>query len=829
MVILCLMLAVGSCFALPSSYSSKGNPALCKQLMYKAETNLKLLPNDIKQQYQALLQEHPDAVMAYLLAYESDSNLAAAKPEYVHNNYLQIVNLLDSRKPKLSPEFFLSYVAKQTVSDEAITPYRKALLDDGLQDILDENTQELELFRAVTLWCVSRLQFQQTSGRDQTPLDITQRSYTGRCEEMQILLVAAARTVGLPARPASAPWWAHMDNNHAWAEIWLDNAWHYTGDMDAAWFPDQTWFSGMIDKTVLILAEGSLAAENDEILDSGKYETVINSTRNYAKERTRTLTLHVTDEKGKPVSGAQVVPMVFNWGSLRALSYLTTDKKGHLHFSCGRGAFYLSVYHKGKKALRLVPSGTDEQVMLNVQLTSQDYPPENAILEYPSNPMQWQNPPDEYRKAVQTEKDRWKLKNDNDILQVKAWLAPADSLAYQTALACKGNWHALQEFMDKQPGVDAGFWEFLLSYDPKFLWQANSTQIQALYNFYETQKPYLTGSEEDLSLLSPTVYYEELPQPWKGVDGQALLYPPDFKVSGAEPKDKIEAVIKLLNNKHKIDAKKALSGLPSLELVYQQKYLNSYQFRILACSMLRANGFPAEFSRLPNLVTVFINGDWEYLNVVTGKWENRNSESSANMVVKVRLADADGIPIQASEEQLNLCRYVEGSCYPLAHPFTYLGQGWHQATFAREKAYLQFGYRISDSQTEFHQVLIDPAPSDTISIEITASKYPRTWQAADPQILALLPTAIRDQDKVLILGNFDQENSRRIADKLVNAKVDYLWLGYQESGQSQANYQYLPTWQQAVSADNHNALRSITLIKKDGQWQMFEGLWDKLP
>jgi len=147
MVILCLMLAVGSCFALPSSYSSKGNPALCKQLMYKAETNLKLLPNDIKQQYQALLQEHPDAVMAYLLAYESDSNLAAAKPEYVHNNYLQIVNLLDSRKPKLSPEFFLSYVAKQTVSDEAITPYRKALLDDGLQDILDENTQELELFQ----------------------------------------------------------------------------------------------------------------------------------------------------------------------------------------------------------------------------------------------------------------------------------------------------------------------------------------------------------------------------------------------------------------------------------------------------------------------------------------------------------------------------------------------------------------------------------------------------------------------------------------------------------------------------------------------------------
>ena len=53
------------------------------------------------------------------------------------------------------------------------------------------------------------------------PLDVANKSLYGRCEEWQILLVSIARTLGLPARPASTPWWAHQDDNHAWAEFLL--------------------------------------------------------------------------------------------------------------------------------------------------------------------------------------------------------------------------------------------------------------------------------------------------------------------------------------------------------------------------------------------------------------------------------------------------------------------------------------------------------------------------------------------------------------------------------------------------------------------------------
>ena len=268
---------------LPAPLTATGNPQFYQTMHDKALANLTSLPKSLAKPYKAMLRQYPDILMAFLIAYESNAVLAEANPRDVEDNYLQTVNLLQIDGLNYSPEMFLSYVAKQSVSDEPITPYRKAFLKDDMQRILDGNQSDIDKYRASTLWCVSRLQFQQTSGRDQSPLDITERSLIGRCEEMQILYVAAARTVGLPARPASAPWWAHMDNNHAWAEVFLDGAWHYTGDMDSAYFPDQTWFSGMIDKTVLILADGSLASEKDEILASVRYDTVINSTRNYAK------------------------------------------------------------------------------------------------------------------------------------------------------------------------------------------------------------------------------------------------------------------------------------------------------------------------------------------------------------------------------------------------------------------------------------------------------------------------------------------------------------------------------------------------------------------
>lgn len=830
LISIAIIIAMGSLFAMPKELSKNGNPSLYKQLYKQARQNISALPTPNKKALNKLLNDKPDILMAYLIAYESNANLSIANPQDIASNYSAIAALLDKEGLRYSPEFFLSYIAKQTVSDEAITPYRTALLDDGLNSVLRGTDNDIDRFRATTLWCVSRLKFQQTSGRDQSPLDITQKSLLGRCEEMQILLVAAARTVGLPARPASAPWWAHMDNNHAWAEVFLDGEWCYTGDMDAAWFPNQTWFSGMIDKTVLILADGSLASENDEILAKGKYDTLINSTRNYSKERTRSIKLLVKDSSGKPVSDATVVPMVFNWGSLRALSYLKTDAKGQLMFSVGRGAFFISIYARGEQALEFVTSSDAEQIDV-VAITS----PNNLaggwqIMRYPGNPMQWRNPPDSYKAAVQQEKDRMRQMNEAIDAAATSPRANGDSLSYEVAKSCRGNHPAFWEFVERCGTQQyPQFLELLLNMDPKLLWQASAQQFEAVFHHWQRYSGEQLADEEQLSLFSPSVFYEELPVPYKDARGNYQLYPEKLLFNNVSGREGIITVLKGIKKKYRINAEKSLSGLIPFNVAAQQKRLSPVQYRIFAVSVLRANGFAAEFSRIPNLIAVHVDDDWQYVNVQSLHWEDRSTkEESRTYQLTLQISDEYGIPIKIGEEQLNICRYVEGTFYPLINNFDSLGAGKYRGVFPADNAYLHFGYRVSDSETRFYSTAINPKVNDSLYIAISAPAFPRTWKAADEDILAMFDEASLEQYNLILIGNHDSENSIRIADRLSAEGKSFLWIGFAEN-LAISNYRVNAAWQNKVSNDSGNSMRSITLIKVDGQWQMFEGRWDKLP
>ena len=51
------------------------------------------------------------------------------------------------------------------------------------------------------------------------------RTALGRCGEESALLVAALRSMCIPARQCYTPRWAHTDSNHAWVEAWADGRW----------------------------------------------------------------------------------------------------------------------------------------------------------------------------------------------------------------------------------------------------------------------------------------------------------------------------------------------------------------------------------------------------------------------------------------------------------------------------------------------------------------------------------------------------------------------------------------------------------------------------
>ena len=57
------------------------------------------------------------------------------------------------------------------------------------------------------------------------------------------LLVAALRSVGIPARQVYTPRWAHTDDNHAWVEAWADGKWYFLGACEPEPVLNLGWFN----------------------------------------------------------------------------------------------------------------------------------------------------------------------------------------------------------------------------------------------------------------------------------------------------------------------------------------------------------------------------------------------------------------------------------------------------------------------------------------------------------------------------------------------------------------------------------------------------------
>ncbi|MBW6516469.1 MAG: transglutaminase-like domain-containing protein, partial [Candidatus Cloacimonetes bacterium] len=227
----------------------------------KAVENLGTLPIEKGNELFELLNEFPDVIMAFFLAYEESSKLLLANPQDLVSHHYRVRQLWEEYKDKYSLPFFLSYIAKITVTDERITPYRDLFEEYGLYQLKQHYPNKRDLVIELNLWTRRFMTFKPTSGRDMAPYDILKRSNIGRCEEMQIFFISAARSVGIPARPAMTPLWAHTDNNHAWVEVFVDGKWSYLGAVEPAYEIDYAWFSASAAKAIMIMATAAFPAE----------------------------------------------------------------------------------------------------------------------------------------------------------------------------------------------------------------------------------------------------------------------------------------------------------------------------------------------------------------------------------------------------------------------------------------------------------------------------------------------------------------------------------------------------------------------------------------
>jgi hypothetical protein len=326
--------------------------------------------------------EERDAT-AFLIAYMPLSDLASASAEFI-NETVGLACRTRREVPwgaSVPDDVFLNYVLPHRIAQEPISrwrPYFYSRLRERVAKCATMSDAVLE----VNKWCGENLKFKQTEFRDQTALDSLKSGY-GRCEEMTIMFISAARAVCIPARAVATPWWATCDNNHAWPEAWADGHWHFLGGAEPAPTLDDAWFKSPARRAMIVVGTCYGIPENDpDAIAAGKC-AIVNATSTYSE--TCALHVRVTDPSGNPVEGAGVFLSVCNYGAFRPITRRVTDKDGRAEFpKLGSGDILLTAGRDKLRAWTIVRTVARGSVEASLELRTDQAPPDGFIwLRYP--------------------------------------------------------------------------------------------------------------------------------------------------------------------------------------------------------------------------------------------------------------------------------------------------------------------------------------------------------------------------------------------------------------------------------------------------------------
>ena len=288
---------------------------------------------------------------------------------------------------KLSKEIFHHYVLPFRSAQEPLEAWRKFFYEEMKPILKKLKKKTLEnVALAVNRYCGSKVKFQRTSADDKSPLQTHKRGF-GRCEEEMIYFNAVARSVGLPARSVSTPYWPFQDNNHAWCEVYTgvdtrkgSKGWHYLGACEPADKLDKAWFSRVVGRAAFVTSAvmGKLKGEN--VLTTRDRFTIINSTPVYTE--TCKMTIEITDASGKSVPEAVIYVSVFNFNSLRPILGVRADKNGKFTFDIGIGDYLITSKSNVGTGWAITRSKPGKKVTCKIQYGS-EHPKGYYWLRYP--------------------------------------------------------------------------------------------------------------------------------------------------------------------------------------------------------------------------------------------------------------------------------------------------------------------------------------------------------------------------------------------------------------------------------------------------------------
>ncbi|MDO4708052.1 MAG: transglutaminase-like domain-containing protein [Porphyromonadaceae bacterium] len=265
------------------------------------------------------------------------------------------------------------FVLPVRVNNEALDTARLVFYNE-----LKERVRHLSLYDAVlevNHWCHEHVVYAPSDSRTSAPL-ATIRSAYGRCGEESTLLVAALRSVGIPARQVYTPRWAHTDDNHAWVEAWVDGQWYFLGACEPEPVLNLAWFNAPVSRAMLIHTKAFGDYDGpEEVMNRTPTYTEINVVANYA--HTASIAVQVVSPSGRIQSDVWVEFKVYNYGEFYTVARKKADREGRASLTAGRGDMLVYASQPDgaggyRYGLAKVSVGTDTLLRLELRYTSQD-------------------------------------------------------------------------------------------------------------------------------------------------------------------------------------------------------------------------------------------------------------------------------------------------------------------------------------------------------------------------------------------------------------------------------------------------------------------------
>ncbi len=215
----------------------------------------------------------------------------------------------------------------------------------------------------VNHWCHEKAVYMPSDRRTSSPLATVKTAY-GRCGEESTLLVAALRSVGIPARQVYTPRWAHTDSNHAWVEAWVDGKWYFLGACEPEPVLNLGWFNAPASRGMLMHTNvfGRYNGSEEIVRETPNY-TEINVIEHYAPE-SAAVDVTVVDKDGNPVEGAKVDYKIYNYSEFNSVAFKLTDAQGKTALTAGLGDMMVYVTKDGRFGFAKVTYGKDEAVSI---------------------------------------------------------------------------------------------------------------------------------------------------------------------------------------------------------------------------------------------------------------------------------------------------------------------------------------------------------------------------------------------------------------------------------------------------------------------------------